>query len=425
MRGCEPPPPDVRALLPQRISQLGLRLEGSPVERYVQMLHRELEKKGLRHFRPPCYLTDEWGCPDGEPIIGIPFYLADPKLARLEKEIDDVEDAREIRMYLRHEAGHAFNYAYKLYESPEWRELFGPFNRPYRDRYRPVPFDRHFVRHLEGWYAQKHPDEDFGETFAVWLTPRPPRGPPPRSRGRDPPRGGPARRKPRYVDRMARAVGGTEPLVRLASTDITVEEMDMTGEEVFRAQQGEAAAGGAVGASIGEPPEPRDLWVEPRLEPAVLVELTAYATTLAMNHLARGSFVPRARRPLARAGAPRRQPAAGGRPPGAGGRRPPRGGAAEGRAGAWLGSASASPTRPTTRRGRRGGATARTTSRRSPASSGARATRSSSSAWSRRASAASRACAPTSSSTWSRASAATTPRSRSGGPPSHRPPRAP
>src|SRR6266568_4137017 len=109
-------------------------------------------------------------CPSEEPIIGIPFYLADPKLAQLEKEIDDLEDEREIRMYLRHEAGHAFNYAYRLYQTPEWRELFGPFNRPYRERYRPAPFDKSFVRHIEGWYAQKHPDEDFAKTFAVWLT---------------------------------------------------------------------------------------------------------------------------------------------------------------------------------------------------------------------------------------------------------------
>jgi hypothetical protein len=28
-----------------------------------------------------------------------------------------------------------------------------------------------FVRHLPGWYAQKHPDEDWAETFAVWMTP--------------------------------------------------------------------------------------------------------------------------------------------------------------------------------------------------------------------------------------------------------------
>ena len=87
MGGFETTPPDLRALLPQRISQLGLKLEGSPVERYVKMLYDDLERKGLKHFRPPCYLTDEWGCPSGEPIIGIPFYLADPKLARLGQEI--------------------------------------------------------------------------------------------------------------------------------------------------------------------------------------------------------------------------------------------------------------------------------------------------------------------------------------------------
>ena len=143
-----------------------------------------------------CYLTDEWGCPSGEPVIGIPFYLADPKLARLEKEMNDLEDEREIMMYLRHEAGHAFNYAYELYRTPEWRDLFGPFRRPYRDDYRPVPFSRRFVRHIAGWYAQKHPDEDFAETFAVWLTPR--------SRWRKRYKGWGALAKLRYVDRMAR-----------------------------------------------------------------------------------------------------------------------------------------------------------------------------------------------------------------------------
>src|SRR5262245_21135075 len=114
MAGFEAAPPDLAPLLAQPISQLGLKLEGSPIERYVHDLYRELEVKGLRRFRPLVYLTDEWGCPSEEPIIGIPFYLADPKLARLEQQIDEVEDAREIRMYLRHEAGHAFNYAYKL-----------------------------------------------------------------------------------------------------------------------------------------------------------------------------------------------------------------------------------------------------------------------------------------------------------------------
>src|SRR5712691_1921277 len=156
MPAFETAPPDVKEILAKPIKDLGLKLEGSALERYVQRLYRELDRKGLKKFRPPCYLTDEWGCPSGQPVIGIPFYLADPKLAKLEKEMNDLEDDREIMMYLRHEAGHAFNYAYRLYATPEWRKLFGPFNRRYREHYRPVPFSRRFVRHIEGWYAQKH-----------------------------------------------------------------------------------------------------------------------------------------------------------------------------------------------------------------------------------------------------------------------------
>jgi hypothetical protein len=218
-------PPEVQDLLGARISQLGLRLEGSPVERYVEQLYRELARKGLPRFRPQCYLSDEWGCPSGEPVIGIPFYLADPRLARLERALNDLEDEREILSYLRHEAGHALNYAYRLYRAPEWRRLFGPFNRPYRDRYRPVPFSRAFVRHLPGWYAQKHPDEDFAETFAVWLTPR--------SSWRRRYRGWPAMRKLRYVERTVRALGPREPLVRKGDFDVTVDQMDVTLAEFY------------------------------------------------------------------------------------------------------------------------------------------------------------------------------------------------
>lgn len=350
MRAFESMPLQLRPLLGRRISQLGLKLEGSPMEPYVKTLYRELERKGLKHFRPPCYLTDEWGCPSGEPIIGIPFYLADERLKELEREIDDLEDAREIRMYLRHEAGHAFNYAYKLYETPEWRERFGPYNRPYRDRYRPVPFDRNFVRHVEGWYAQKHPDDDFAETFAVWLTPG--------SRWRVRYRGWPVLEKLRYVDRVARAVGDREPLTRLASTDITVEEMDMTLEEFFQATQaveppvdvalendlpdfflapGRRRKGIRPAAEmirqyrleligkveywtgvrrsvvrslvdgILEAAERLRLVVDTRRETLTLLELTVYATTLTMNFLVRGSFVPKGR-------SARRRPATGRRP---------------------------------------------------------------------------------------------------------------
>src|SRR5216684_5415422 len=228
----EKAPPEVQEILGKPIRELGLKLEGSPLERFVQQLYRELDRKGLKKFRPVCYLTDEWGCPSGEPVIGIPFYLADAKLARLEKEMNDLEDSRQVMMYLRHEAGHAINYAYALHKTPEWKQLFGPYRKPYRDAYRPIPFSRSFVRHMEGWYAQKHPDEDFAETFAVWLTPG--------SRWRQKYKGWPAMDKLRYVDRVARKVGDTQPIVRLASTDVTVEEMNMTVEEFFRSQEPEA-----------------------------------------------------------------------------------------------------------------------------------------------------------------------------------------
>src|SRR5215470_1735906 len=123
----EKTPHDIRDLLDKPIRDLGLKIEGSSVERFVRQLYRELERKGLRKFRPLVYLSDEWGCPDGEPVIGVPFYLADPKLQKLEGEMNDLEDARQIMMYMRHEAGHAFNYAYELYRAEDWHNLFGSF----------------------------------------------------------------------------------------------------------------------------------------------------------------------------------------------------------------------------------------------------------------------------------------------------------
>ncbi len=225
MPAFEKTPPEVRDLLNKPIRDLGLKIEGSSVERFVRQLYRELERKGLRKFRPLVYLTDEWGCPDGEPVIGIPFYLADPKLQKLEGEMNDLEDARQIMMYLRHEAGHAFNYAYELYKTPEWHSLFGSFRKPYRDKYRPIPFSRKFVRHMEGWYAQKHPDEDFAETFAVWITPH--------SNWRKRYQGWAAIHKLTYIDRIGRAFADVEPRHSNGDADITVEQMEDTVEQFY------------------------------------------------------------------------------------------------------------------------------------------------------------------------------------------------
>src|SRR5687767_5266780 len=219
-----------RSLLERRISELGLSVRGSLVEKYVERLYSELDAHGLA-FRPPVYLSDEWGCPDGTPLIGVPFYLADPRLARIEEELAvEVESEVDAMRYLRHEAGHAFNYAYRLYDRADWRRIFGPYSRPYRDRFRANPFSRAFVRHILGWYAQKHPDEDFAETFALWLTP-----------GRDwrtEYAGWPALAKLEYVDRVMRELGSTIPIVPAPTADdLPVEAMDYTVEDHYRSAE--------------------------------------------------------------------------------------------------------------------------------------------------------------------------------------------
>src|SRR5260370_954265 len=107
-------PPDSQNLLQARIKDLKLHLSGTPLEKHIHQLYAELDSKGLS-LRPQCYLSDQWGCPSGVPVIGIPFYLADPQLHTIEAEFGaGAESEREIMMYLRHEAGHCFNYAYVL-----------------------------------------------------------------------------------------------------------------------------------------------------------------------------------------------------------------------------------------------------------------------------------------------------------------------
>jgi len=210
-------------LLKTRVCDLYLCIEGSALERHVDRLLRELTAKGLR-YRPSFYLTDSWGCADGVPVIGVPFYLACKRLSRIEEEqTGEIEDDQTIMMLLRHEAGHAINYAHRLWNRPGWAETFGPFLMPYRDQYRPRPGSREFVRHIFSTpygrtYAQKHPDEDFAETFAVWLTPR--------SGWRRRYRFWPAIRKLNYVDRLMRQVRGESPRCIGGRLVNPVEEMD-------------------------------------------------------------------------------------------------------------------------------------------------------------------------------------------------------
>jgi hypothetical protein len=158
----------------------------------------------------------------------VPFYLAAPELLRLEDELMEGVEAEsddEIMRYLRHEAGHALNYAYRLYDLADWTEHFGPFLRPYVDDYTPNPFSRSFVRHLPGWYAQKHPDEDFAETFAVWLDPK--------SNWRDVYADWKCLPKLLYVEELSRRIGTLAPPVTADEYDTNEEFLERTVAEHY------------------------------------------------------------------------------------------------------------------------------------------------------------------------------------------------
>ena len=156
------------------IRDLGLTIEGTRLEPILAEFMEEVRGAGISRLRPRFYLSTEWGVPFETIAMAIPFYLARPDLTALHAErVGHVEgfDRTDIVRYLRHEMGHVVNYAYRLYDQEEWVKQFGSITQPYYEEYRPEPFSRRYVRHLPGWYAQKHPDEDWAETFAVWMTP--------------------------------------------------------------------------------------------------------------------------------------------------------------------------------------------------------------------------------------------------------------
>lgn len=195
-------------LLDLRICDLGVTIEGSVLEGRIAEVTRELHARGLT-FEPHFWLSAEWFSPDGVPGVAIPFYLAHPRLERLERsQMLEVEGGTPVwcLKILRHEVGHAIDNAYKLRLRRRRQQLFGPSYMHYPEYYTPKPYSKSYVLHLDSWYAQSHPDEDFAETFAVWLTPDSDW----RSRYAD----WPALKKLEYMDALMADVAGKTPLVR-------------------------------------------------------------------------------------------------------------------------------------------------------------------------------------------------------------------
>ena len=193
-------------LLDLRICDLPVRIPGSWLEDRVRQLYRELAERDIV-FKPRCYLADEWLTPEDEPLIGVPFYLAHPRLIALEKKIimeAEGETHEWCMQLLRHEAGHALSYAYGLHRKRSWQKVFGHPSQPYEETYRFRPYSKSYVRHLDNFYSQYHPDEDFVETFAVWLTPG--------LDWRTQYAGWKALEKLEFVDKLMRSIAGKPPV---------------------------------------------------------------------------------------------------------------------------------------------------------------------------------------------------------------------
>ncbi|HKY62412.1 MAG TPA: hypothetical protein VJR29_03255 [bacterium] len=322
------------ALLDIRIKDLKLTIEGSEISELIELLYAELTGKNLS-FRPDCYLADEWFVLEGKTSIGIPFYLAHPRLKALEEKMMlecEGGTTGECLKLLRHEAGHAVFYAYRLGKSQRIRSLFGPSPEQPPSSYRPKPYSKSFVRHLDNWYAQAEPDEDFAETFAVWLNPD--------SNWREYYKGWPALKKLKVVDAALSRLMGRPPKISADRSFAAARSQMKLGAYYAKKQKLYAqdypdfydrdlkvifsADGGGAGESAGEfmrrnrklivdkvaqwsgekkfivnnlfkrlMERSRQLKMRLRSSPEEsMLEITAYLTSMASNYLYTGKFKP-------------------------------------------------------------------------------------------------------------------------------------
>jgi hypothetical protein len=323
------------------IRDLRLTIGGTPLEPIIARFEAELAAAGISRLRPRCYLSTEWGVPMDTVAIAIPFYLARPDLTALHaRRIGHVEGTSpgEILRYLRHEMGHVVCYAYRLYDRAEWVKLFGAITQPYLEEYRPQPFARRYVLHLPGFYAQKHPDEDFAETFAVWMTPD--------RDWRAEYAGWPvALAKLEYCDRTMRELAGVPPLVEDVELDEDVGEIDRSLDDFYQELEAsreelppgldgalraifdelDSGPGGparrpaadlcrrlsndlcanvyrwtghfpertrALVAHLAERADAHGLHLDAEREADAILALTTFVTALAMNHVHSGDYLP-------------------------------------------------------------------------------------------------------------------------------------
>jgi len=228
---------DDAALLRTRFRDLGLKVVDSPVHTEVLRLGAELAGRGIR-FKPHVWFSTDWFSPDGVPGIAAPFFLGHPRLTRLERHMTGEAEGSNRRWrlrLLRHELGHAIDTAFGLRRRRDWQQVFGSAGAPYPRDYTVRPGSKSYVLHLEHWYAQSHPTEDFAETFAVWLRPK--------ARWRAEYAGWPALAKLEFVDTLMTELAGCSPARRDRSLIAPLADNSRTLREHYRRRASLSAGG--------------------------------------------------------------------------------------------------------------------------------------------------------------------------------------
>ncbi len=227
-----------KKLLDLRFRDLKLAIPGTAIETRIQQLHRELQELGFK-FKPFFWLSTEWFTPDGVPGCAVPFYLIHPRLAELElRQVGEVEGgtAEWCMRILRHETGHAIDNAYHLRRRKHRQKLFGSSKVPYPEFYEPRPYSRSYVLHIEPSYAQSHPDEDFAETFAVWMTPH--------SNWRQRYASKPVMKKLEYMNELMGSLRGMPPINTRREQVEPLRELETTLREHYALRRERYGAGG-------------------------------------------------------------------------------------------------------------------------------------------------------------------------------------
>jgi hypothetical protein len=246
-------------ILTTPINQLGLQIRGTLIDEAIRRVREDMVRVGITQLNPTFYISNVYGCVEGTTNIAVGFYDCNDLLRELNLEFRGWRyDPADILQIVRHEVGHAFCYAYKLYRTKEFRHLFkvkGHFFHSYPQHAgrRPNPWSADFVNPAGDFYAQTHPDEDFAETFSVWLTP-------------DIDWLGQFRSKPgalkklAYVEKVVTDCGRQDPLLNNGSSDaldLPVDQLSMTVAQFMGAKTSQVSAyrrraTGYVDADLGE-----------------------------------------------------------------------------------------------------------------------------------------------------------------------------